>query len=164
MAQTSPEAEAFIAWFESQGATVDKTAMGVADIPGYGRGVVALRDLPVSAPLFQEADVTVLMQHAYQADHTLFTIPRDLVLSMRTSSLPEKFGQAEWKKFGLHKGWTGLMLCMLWEEAQGASSKWHGFFRTSDQTTTLYTFSHQFPPQLSCPLASTRQCSGTRTT
>ena len=48
---------------------------------------------------------------------------------MRTSSLPEKFGQAEWKKFGLHTGWTGLMLCMLWEEGQGASSKWHGFFR-----------------------------------
>ena len=66
-----------------------------------------------------------------QAEHTLFTIPRNLVLSMRTSSLPEKFGQAEWKKFGLHTGWTGLILCMLWEEVQGASSKWHGFFRTS---------------------------------
>lgn len=65
-----------------------------------------------------------------QAEHTLFTIPRNLVLSMRTSSLPEKFGQAEWKKFGLHTGWTGIMLCMLWEEAQGAASKWHGFFRT----------------------------------
>lgn len=65
----------------------------------------------------------------HQEGHTLFTIPRDLVLSMRTSSLPQKFGQAEWKKFGLHTGWTGLMLCMLWEEAQGAASKWHGFFR-----------------------------------
>lgn len=48
MAQTSPEADAFIAWFESQGATVDKSAMGIADIPGFGRGIVALRDLPVS--------------------------------------------------------------------------------------------------------------------
>ena len=48
---------------------------------------------------------------------------------MRTSSLPDKFGQAQWKKFGLYEGWTGLILCMLWEEAQGASSKWHGFFR-----------------------------------
>ena len=46
---------------------------------------------------------------------------------MRTSSLPEKFGQAAWKKFGLHKGWTGLMLCMLWEEAQGPLSKWAGY-------------------------------------
>ncbi|KIP06534.1 hypothetical protein PHLGIDRAFT_106911 [Phlebiopsis gigantea 11061_1 CR5-6] len=107
-AQSQAEIDAFVAWFQAQGATVDTTAMGLADIPGYGRGVVALRDLP--------------------AEHTLFTIPRDLVLSMRTSALPGKFGQAEWKKFGLCEGWTGLILCMLWEEARGASSKWHGFF------------------------------------
>ncbi|GJE92752.1 SET domain-containing protein [Phanerochaete sordida] len=108
MDTNTPEGNAFIQWFKSKGATVDETAMGIADIPGYGRGIVAMRDLP--------------------KDHTLFTIPRDLVLSMRTSTLPQKFGQASWKKFGLHEGWTGLILCMLWEEAQGAASKWNGFF------------------------------------
>ena len=73
--------------------------------------------------------LNALLLYALQKDHTLFTIPRDLVLSMRTSPLPQKFGHAAWKKFGLHEGWTGLILCMLWEEAQGAASKWHGFFR-----------------------------------
>lgn len=49
---------------------------------------------------------------------------------MRTSSLPTKFGLEAWGQFELHTGWTGLILCMLWEEAQGEASKWHGFFRT----------------------------------
>ncbi|EKM54733.1 uncharacterized protein PHACADRAFT_97093 [Phanerochaete carnosa HHB-10118-sp] len=108
MDTNTPKGNVFIQWLKSQRAAVDETAMGIADIPGYGRGIVALRDLP--------------------KEHTLFTIPRNLVLSMRTSSLPQKFGQAAWKKFGLHQGWIGLILCMLWEEAQGVSSKWHGFF------------------------------------
>lgn len=47
--QSQAELDAFVAWFQSHGATVDATAMGVADIPGYGRGLVALRDLPVSS-------------------------------------------------------------------------------------------------------------------
>lgn len=46
--QSQAEIDAFVAWFQAQGATVDTSAMGLADIPGYGRGVVALRDLPVS--------------------------------------------------------------------------------------------------------------------
>lgn len=50
-AQSQAEIDAFVAWFQAQGATVDTTAMGLADIPGYGRGVVALRDLPVGAPV-----------------------------------------------------------------------------------------------------------------
>lgn len=51
MNTNTSEGNAFIEWFKSQGATVDETAMGIADIPGYGRGIVALRDLPVSAPV-----------------------------------------------------------------------------------------------------------------
>lgn len=50
MAQQTAVADAFIEWFRSQGATVDTDAMGLAEIPGYGRGVVALKDLPVSIP------------------------------------------------------------------------------------------------------------------
>ncbi|TFY56372.1 hypothetical protein EVJ58_g7685 [Rhodofomes roseus] len=43
---------------------------------------------------------------------------------MRTSSLPSRFGREAWKKFRLDEGWTGLILCMMWEEAQGNTSKW----------------------------------------
>lgn len=33
-----------------------------------------------------------------------------------------------WKKAKLHEGWAGLILCMMWEAAQGSSSKWTGYF------------------------------------
>jgi N-lysine methyltransferase SETD6 len=59
-----------------------------------------------------------------QEGHVLFTIPRGLTLSTRTSTLPNKLGLAAWKQHGLHLGWAGLILCMMWEEAQGEMSKW----------------------------------------
>ena len=43
---------------------------------------------------------------------------------MRTSSLPSKFGECEWKKYQLHKGWVGLILCMLWEDQAGKEGYW----------------------------------------
>lgn len=62
-----------------------------------------------------------------QEETVLFTLPRALTLSMRTSTLPTKFGVQEWKRFQLHKGWVGLILCMLWESSLGESSKWSGY-------------------------------------
>jgi len=99
--------EDFMAWFHSQSGTVDSTAMGLGDIPGHGRGAYALRDIPEG--------------------HTLFTIPRQMTLSTRTSVLPDLLGKETWKEFKLDRGWAGLILCMMWEEAQGASSKWSGY-------------------------------------
>jgi SET domain-containing protein 6 len=40
-------------------------------------------------------------------------------------------GPQRWKNYGLDKGWVGLILCMMWEEAQGASSKWSQYMCTS---------------------------------
>jgi len=60
----------------------------------------------------------------FQEGHTLFTIPRSLTLSTRTSLVPALLGPVKWKNHELDKGWVGLILCMMWEEAQGASSKW----------------------------------------
>lgn len=57
MAPQTAVTDAFIEWFRSQGATVDTDAMGLADIPGYGRGVVALKDLPVSTPVFESGSL-----------------------------------------------------------------------------------------------------------
>ena len=65
--------------------------------------------------------------HHYQKDTIIFTLPRSLTLSTRTSSLPSKFGERQWSKHGLHKGWIGLILCMLWEEASGEEGKWNGY-------------------------------------
>ncbi|EAU91065.1 hypothetical protein CC1G_03233 [Coprinopsis cinerea okayama7 len=104
-----PDSEAFIQWFLNHNGTMDREAMGIADFPAAegGRGAVALKDLPEG--------------------HVLFTIPRALTLSTRTSRLPELFGLEEWKRLKLHQGWAGLMLCMMWEAAQGKESRWAGY-------------------------------------
>ncbi|KAI0368296.1 SET domain-containing protein [Pilatotrama ljubarskyi] len=83
--------------------------MGIVEFPGHGRGAIALQDI--------------------QQDTVLFTIPRDLTLSTRTSSLPSLMGNA-WREHGLHEGWAGLILCMMWEESRGAESKWSGYLAT----------------------------------
>ena len=59
--------------------------------------------------------------------HVIFTIPRSMILSTRTCVLPQKFGLDAWKKYGLHQGWAGLILCMMWEAAQGSQSKWSAY-------------------------------------
>lgn len=46
---------------------------------------------------------------------------------MRTSSLPLKFGERDWRKHQLHKGWAGLILCMLWEDQAGENGYWGGY-------------------------------------
>ncbi|KAI0088157.1 SET domain-containing protein [Irpex rosettiformis] len=99
--------DVFFNWFERHGGAIDRAAMKIGEIPGCARGAIALQDLPEG--------------------HTLFTIPRDLTLSTRTSALPSKLGLSTWKQYGLHVGWAGLILCMMWEEAQGAESKWDGY-------------------------------------
>ncbi|KAI0694983.1 SET domain-containing protein [Cerioporus squamosus] len=96
----------FVSWFAAQHGVLDTSSMDIVDIPGHGRGAVALKDIP--------------------EDHTLFSIPRGLTLSTRTSMLPTLMGKA-WKEHGLHEGWVGLILCMMWEESRGAESKWSGY-------------------------------------
>ncbi|KAI0645857.1 SET domain-containing protein [Trametes meyenii] len=95
-----------LSWFQAQNGHLDTSKVGIVDLPGHGRGAIALEDIP--------------------EDYTLFTIPRDLTLSMRTSTLPSLMGNA-WKEYGLHEGWAGLILCMMWEEARGLESKWSGY-------------------------------------
>ncbi|KAG1725403.1 uncharacterized protein EDB91DRAFT_90561 [Suillus paluster] len=94
----------FVAWFQHHSGVLDTSMMGITDFPGSGRGAIALRDIP--------------------ENHTIFTLPRFLTLSTRTSTLPSTFGIEAWRKYKLHKGWVGLILCMMWEEAQGNQGKW----------------------------------------
>lgn len=94
----------FVTWFHHNGGVLDTSMMAITDFPGSGRGAVALQDIP--------------------ENHTIFTLPRSLTLSTQTSSLPSAFGFEEWRKHKLHKGWAGLILCMMWEEAQGNQGKW----------------------------------------
>ncbi|KAJ3507304.1 hypothetical protein NLJ89_g6379 [Agrocybe chaxingu] len=108
----SPEILPFFAWFQSHDGFIDTDAMDVIQFPPSegGRGAVALKDIPEG--------------------HTVFAIPRSLVLSTRTSTLPQRFGENAWKKAKLHQGWSGLILCMMWEAAGGSHSKWSAYFES----------------------------------
>ncbi|KAK0242096.1 SET-domain protein [Armillaria nabsnona] len=109
---STPNLDAFISWFEHNNGYIDTQHVGFHVFPSSegGRGAVALQDIPEG--------------------HTLFTIPRSLVVSTRTSLLPEHFGQDEWKSRQLDRGWSGLILCMMWEAAQGHASKWAPYLDT----------------------------------
>ncbi|KAK0455504.1 SET-domain protein [Desarmillaria tabescens] len=108
----TPNLDAFILWFEHNNGYIDTQRMGFHVFPPSegGRGAVALHDIPEG--------------------HTLFTIPRSLVISTRTSLLPAHIGPDEWKSRQLDRGWSGLILCMMWEAAQGNKSKWAPYLDT----------------------------------
>jgi SET domain-containing protein 6 len=68
----------------------------------------------------------------------LFTIPRPILLSTRTSALPSLVGKEDWALLG--EGWTGLILCMMYEEVRGEASPWCGYLRDlpTDFDTLIY--------------------------
>ncbi|KAH8806828.1 SET domain-containing protein [Flagelloscypha sp. PMI_526] len=92
----SLDLDSFLTWFRSAGGTLHPSVSfkTFTDSEG-GRGAVALTDIDENT--------------------VLFTIPREMTLSLRTSSLPVRFGNEEWIGAGLNRGWAGLILCMLWE-------------------------------------------------
>ena len=87
------------------------------------RGVAQLRSKIYPCVLHRARRVQRAIE-LVQEGHVIFTIPRDLTLSTRTSSLPSRLGKEAWNKYELDKSWAGLILCMLWEEAHGSTSKW----------------------------------------
>ncbi|KAG6820812.1 hypothetical protein H0H93_011106 [Arthromyces matolae] len=101
-------AERLLTWFTKNGGSFDAESMGLVTFSDLDNinGAVALKDIPEG--------------------HVLFSIPRSLTLSTRTSSLPLLFGTAAWKDIGLHRGWAGLILCMMWESLNPAS-KWSDY-------------------------------------
>ncbi|KAG6831726.1 hypothetical protein H0H87_004277 [Tephrocybe sp. NHM501043] len=94
-----------LSWFQANGGQFDVESLGFTNFPDSegGRGVMALKDIP--------------------EEHVLFSIPRSLLLSTQTSHLPSRFGPTAWKDMQLNQGWTGLILCMMWESAN-SGSKW----------------------------------------
>ncbi|KAK0455571.1 uncharacterized protein EV420DRAFT_577909 [Desarmillaria tabescens] len=93
-----------------------------------GRGAVALHDIPVrSVGLYNN-----LYLNFFQEGHTLFTIPRSLVISTRTSLLPAHIGPDEWKSRQLERGWSGLILCMMYisREEGNSDSTNQGHYKT----------------------------------
>ncbi|CAE6415561.1 unnamed protein product [Rhizoctonia solani] len=95
-------------WFKSHDGMVDEEHMRLGEIDGCGVGAIAMKDIPKG--------------------HVLFEIPRNILLSTRTCTLKSKLTSIEWE--GLGKGWTPLILCMMWEAARGSDSIWDGYLDT----------------------------------
>ncbi|KAJ7646778.1 SET domain-containing protein [Roridomyces roridus] len=107
------DVSSLLSWFNANGGTLD-SAVGFQVLPGCGRGAVALRDIPEG--------------------HVLFKIPREILLSTETCKLPQLVGLDRWKALKMHLGWAGLILCMMWETAQGPSSKWDKYLESLPKT------------------------------
>lgn len=99
-------ADSLIHWFARNGGLIDSESVGFRYGGEFGRGAFALRDIAEG--------------------QTLFTIPRDLLLSTRTCALRDQLGEKGWRELG--KGWASLILCMMWERAKGPDGKWASYF------------------------------------
>lgn len=123
-----------LSWFQNNGGVVDLSSMDIITFPSSegGQGAVAVKDIPVCSGyiypiLFSEFWLLLFSFCTMQEGHVLFTIPRALTLSTRTSTLPSRFGAEQWKDLKMDDGWVGLILCMMWEAAMGSSSKWSAY-------------------------------------
>ena len=125
------DVQSFFTWFKSHNGQLDTSLVDVIQFPASegGRGAVALKDILVS--LVYKCVIFYLFaletESFMKEGHVIFTIPRSVILSTRTCILPQNFGADAWKKYGLHRGWAGLILCMMWEAAQGSQSKWSAY-------------------------------------
>lgn len=108
MSSATAAASAFLDWFVSQGGLVSPSVEIVDYGHGMGRGAQATSSI--------------------QADEQLFAIPRDLVLSTSTASLPAKLSTEQWSALA-NQGWCGLILCMQYEASLGPQSRWHPYFQ-----------------------------------
>ncbi|KAJ7782346.1 SET domain-containing protein [Mycena maculata] len=102
-----------LTWFQASGGSLD-SSVGFTEFPGCGRGAVALEDIPKG--------------------HVLFKIPREILLSTDTSTLPRRIGLDRWREAKMHIGWVGIILCMMWETAQGPSSIWSKYLESLPAT------------------------------
>ncbi|KAH8177051.1 SET domain-containing protein [Sarocladium implicatum] len=113
---------AFLSWFKAQpGAQFsDSIALQNLTSRNAGRGIVAVGDIA--------------------ADTTLFTIPRDMVMTMQTSkvvqapelkavfSRDEEDGADDANEDSKPDGWSKLILVMIYECLLGDGSKWKAYF------------------------------------
>ncbi|KAH6878527.1 SET domain-containing protein RMS1 [Alternaria rosae] len=104
----------FLAWFKAGGGVFRDDLLEIQDLrdKDAGRGIIAKQDIP--------------------QDTTLFSIPRDLIISVETSELPGKLpevfdafvgGEGDDEKEPLDS-WTSLILVMMYEHLQGDASHW----------------------------------------
>jgi N-lysine methyltransferase SETD6 len=127
----------FLEWFKSSGGTLHEN-VDISHFEEAGRGAIASGDVAVRPFCLLGVGRILLSLRASKEGTVLLTIPRSILLSTRTSALPPLLSKEDWTSLG--KGWTGLILCMMYEEARGAASPWCTYLRDlpTDFDTLIY--------------------------
>lgn len=122
--------DVFFNWFEKHGGYIDRESINIT--PQFSasegtRGAVALKDILVRNQ--HSINIHSLTNRLESKEgHTLFSIPRTLLLGVQTCNLRSLFGLEQWHSAKLDKGWSGIILSLMWEAAQGSQSKWATYF------------------------------------
>ncbi|KAL9950093.1 hypothetical protein D7B24_004310 [Verticillium nonalfalfae] len=107
----------FLQWFKAAGGEFRDDLLQIVDLrpQAAGRGIIATRDIP--------------------EETTLFTIPRQAIINVLTSELPQKLPQVFDGSIDEMDdnaepldSWGQLILVMLYEVLQGDSSRWKPYF------------------------------------
>ncbi|EUC41501.1 hypothetical protein COCMIDRAFT_106063 [Bipolaris oryzae ATCC 44560] len=123
MADFQSVSNRFLAWFKDCGGVFRDDLLEIRDLRSKdaGRGIIAKQDIP--------------------EDTTLFTIPRNIIVSIQTSDLAEKLpgifeqpvhendddddnGDSQDHEPEALDSWGSLILVMLYEYLQGEASRW----------------------------------------
>ncbi|XP_014552734.1 hypothetical protein COCVIDRAFT_41116 [Bipolaris victoriae FI3] len=122
MADFQSASSRFLAWFKDCGGIFRDDLLEIRDLRSKdaGRGIIAKQDIP--------------------EDTTLFTIPRNIIISIQTSDLAEKLpgifeqpvdadddddnGDSQDHEPEALDSWGSLILVMLYEYLQGEASRW----------------------------------------
>ncbi|KAK2764889.1 hypothetical protein FQN54_008586 [Arachnomyces sp. PD_36] len=112
------ESDNFLSWLTQRPGVAVNPKIYIADLraQGAGRGVVAQQDI--------------------SEDEILFTIPRDVLLSVQNSKLRDQL-PTNLDELG---PWLSLMLVMIYEYLQGEASRWHPYFQALPSTFDTLMF------------------------
>ncbi|CRK48709.1 hypothetical protein BN1723_008156, partial [Verticillium longisporum] len=107
----------YLQWFKAAGGEFRDDLLQIVDLrpQAAGRGIIATRDIP--------------------EETTLFTIPRQAIINVLTSELPQKLPQVFDGSIDEMDdnaepldSWGQLILVMLYEVLQGDASRWRPYF------------------------------------
>jgi N-lysine methyltransferase SETD6 len=114
----------FLQWFQNSPHTRLNAKVRLADLRHRQAGRGAGR-LPLSCLTFYDLTPPPVASADIDTDEELFAIPRDVVLTASTSTIPEKILEPI-QDLG---SWSLLIVCIIYEYLRAESSPWHPYFR-----------------------------------
>lgn len=116
----------FVQWLKSSGAVIsDKISLADLRQNDAGRGV-GIFFLYTIHPCRTSANNRAVATTDVEADESLFSIPRNLILSVQSSEFASQYPDAFARVAG--EPWLELILVMLYEHGKGDGSSWKAYF------------------------------------